>query len=61
MVIRSFARVPDDQVIMHCFLKTGYLPSFLSIYLAVRKNWRVLGKAEIEVSSDFDIDSPFPV
>ncbi|MFX0197506.1 MAG: hypothetical protein ACFFCW_15390 [Candidatus Hodarchaeota archaeon] len=58
MLIRSFTKEPHDQVIIHCFLKTGHLPSLLSTYLAVRKNWQVLGKANFEVSRGFDIDSP---
>jgi len=59
MVIRTFAREPDDRVIMHCFLETGYLPSFLSTYRAVRRNWQILAEANIDPSGGFDIDSPF--
>jgi len=58
MVIRSFARELDDQVIMHCFLQSDRLPSLFSTYLAVRKNWQILAEANIEVSRGFDIDSP---
>jgi len=58
MVIRSFARELDDQVIMHCFLQSDRLPSLFSTYLAVRKNWQILAAANIEVSRGFDIDSP---
>lgn len=59
MVVRSFAREPDDRVIMHCYLETGYLPSFLSTYLAVWKNWQILAEAKVEVSGSFDVNSPF--
>jgi len=59
LVIRSFAREPDDQVIMHCLLESGQSPSWLSTYLAVRKNWQILAEANIEVSGSFDVNSPF--
>jgi len=59
LVIRSFVREPDDQVITHCLLESGQLPSWLSTYLAVRKNWQILAEANIEVSGSFDVNSPF--
>lgn len=60
MVIRSFARELDDRVIMHCLLDTGRLPSLLSTYLAIRKNWQLLSNANTEVSGGFDVDSCCP-
>jgi len=59
LVIRSFAREPDDQVIMHCFLESDQLPSLFSTYLAVRKNWQILVEANVEVSGSFDVNSLF--
>jgi hypothetical protein len=59
MVIRPFAREPHDQVIMHSFLDTNKLPSWLSTYVAVRKKWQLLVEANIQVLYGFDTDSPF--
>jgi hypothetical protein len=59
MVIRLFAAEPDDRVIMRCFLETGQLPSWLSTYRAVRKDWQVLVEANMEVPDGFGIDGPF--
>ena len=59
IVKRPFSREPTDRVIMHCFLETGQLPSLFSTYLAVRKDWQVLGEANIDVSGRFDVNGLF--
>ena len=59
IVVRSFIKEPTDWVIMNYLLEPRKLPSWFSIYLAVRKNWQVLVEANMDVSDAFDIDSPF--
>ena len=55
IVIRPYSKEATDRVIMHCFLESGRMPSMLSTYLAVRKNWGVLVKANVEVPTTFDV------
>ena len=55
MAIRPCSKEAADKVIMRCFLESGKVPSILSTYLAVRKNWDVLVKADVEVSTTFDV------
>ena len=60
MVIRPCSKEAADKVILHCFLESGKVPSMLSTYLAVRKNWDVLAKADIEVPATFDAAEATP-
>jgi hypothetical protein len=60
MIIRSYLREPTDQVIMHCFLASGQLPSLLSTCSAVHRNWPVLTRATIETPVASDVGSPTP-
>jgi hypothetical protein len=53
-VVRRCQLEPTDYIIMDCFLLPEDLPSKVSIYLAVRKNWQVLSEANIEVPIAFD-------
>ena len=59
IVIRSFLRESDDLIIMHYYLETGHLPSFISTYIAVLNNWRILRNASVDVSRDFGIGHSF--
>jgi len=58
-VIRPYAKEPTDRVIMHRFIESGRSPSLPSTYLAVRRNWQILAKANIEEPVIRNVDSPF--
>jgi len=58
-VLRSYAKELTDRVIIHRLLESGRLPSLPSTYLAVRRNWQVLDKANIEEPVVRNVDSPF--
>ena len=60
MVIRSYSREPTDQVIMHCYLGSGQLPSLLSTCSAVHRNWPILARATIETPMASDVGRPIP-
>lgn len=59
IVIRTFRKEPTDRVIMEYLLEPGKLPSWFSIYRAVRKSRQVLVEANLDVSDAFDIDNQF--
>ncbi len=58
MVIRPCSEEAADKVIMHCFLESGQVPSMLSTYLAVRKNWQILAEVNIEAQENFFTGKP---
>lgn len=58
MVIRTCSKKAADEVIMHCFLESGRVPSMLSTYLAVRKNWQMLAEVNIEAHENFFTGRP---
>lgn len=51
---------PTDKVILNCFLEPGQLPSLLSIYQAVRKNWPTLAQVNIKEEAGPTLDGSFP-
>ena len=53
-VVRRYQLGPTDHIIMDCFLLPQELPSKVSIYLAVQKNWYILSEANIDVPVAFD-------
>ena len=60
IVIRSYSREPKDQVIMHCFLASGQLPSLLSTCSAVYKSWPILARATVEMPVASDVGNTTP-
>ena len=53
-VMRRCQLEPTDYIIMDSFLLPQELPSKVSIYLAVRKNWSILSETYIEAPVAFD-------
>jgi hypothetical protein len=48
-VVRRLYVMPTEPVIVECLLESDKLPSWLSIYYGVWKNWSKLASANVEI------------